>query len=82
MQYTVWHDVLPEGPNIVSKTLMFLSEQLVATYCADGSVCTCIGHNKKVEKWWIPTPIIRFDIDMSKECGDIGSSLLLTNIIM
>lgn len=41
--------VLPECPNIVathspllnSKMLMFLSEQLVATYWPDGSSCTC-----------------------------------------
>lgn len=48
--------LLPECPNIVathspvmkSKMLMFLSEQLVATYWPDGSSCTC--EDKRVRK--------------------------------
>lgn len=48
--------LLPECPNMVathspvlnSKMLMFLSEQLVATYWPDGSSCTC--ENKRARK--------------------------------
>lgn len=72
-QYRCMRVPLPECPNIVathspllnSKMLMFLSEQLVATYWPDGSSCTC--EDKRVRKESTHCPNIEMERGLCPE---------------